>query len=352
MADKSRRSAMKYGIAAIAAAVVAGVGGYAAWQATRPAPTPTPTPAPVEVEPIKVALLLPSPIGDFGWNYAAYTAMKEVSETLPAVEMSYADNIPEADAEPYLRDWIRLGHKVIFAHSWGYQDACFKLAEEHPEVAFLYPGGGPTAPGVATYYARDYESQYLAGMLSGMMTKTGVIGFVGAYPIETLVYGINAYILGAKEINPDIEVRVAFTGTWYDPPKEKETAFALIDAGADFLSHYQDSAAVLEAAAERGVYAFGMYTDSRFIAPEAVVAIIIWNWAPFFGEIIEGWRAGTLTREDLNQFYYRGIAEGATDLTLFGPMVPDDVKEKIAERRSQIVAGEFVVPTISEYTWE
>jgi basic membrane protein A len=345
MAEKkvTRRGYAKYAGAGIVVIAVAGVGAY---YVSRPEPTPT------EVESYKVALLLPSPVGDFGWNYAAHNAMKEVEGQIPDMELSYSDQIPEADAEPYLRDYVELGCKVIFAHSWGYQDACFKLVKEYPEVAFLYPGGGPYEVGVATYYARDYESQYLAGMVAGMMTETNVIGFVGAYPIETLVYGINAFIKGAKDINPKIEARVAFTSSWYDPPKEKETAFAHIDAGADFLSHYCDSAAVLEAAQERGVHVFGMYTDSRFVAPKAVAGIIWWNWVPFFKEIIEGWRSGTLTSDDLNTFYYRGIAEGMTDLTYFGPMVPQDVLDKVDEKRQQIISGEYEVAANPEFTWE
>lgn len=296
---------------------------------------------------VTVAAIFIGPIGDYGWSYVAHRDLTYLAEKHDWLDYLHAEAVPFPEAEGVIRDFIDKGATIIFAHSFGYKGTLFMLAEEFPHVKFHYPGGFETMANVATYYWNEYEVRFVTGVLSGMMTQTNVLGFVGAHPILRLAWGINAYILGVQQVNPDAEVRVIFSGAWYDPPREKEIAHSLIDLGADFITYHTDSPAAGIAAEGRGVYAFGKALALRPFAPEAAVTTALLNWTSLFEHLIKGVRDGTW---ETGVFDW-GLAEGTVDMAPLGDMVPPELRAWIEHLVLLIREGYLVVPRIDDPLW-
>jgi basic membrane protein A len=180
-----------------------------------------------------------------------------------------------------------------------------------------------------------YQARYLSGMVAGYMTKSNTLGYVAAFPIPEVIRGINAFALGAQAVNPKVEVRVVWTKTWYDPATEKEAAKSLLDVGADVIAQHQDSPGPQEAAQEKGVYSIGYNSDMSKFAPRAQLTAPIWNWGPFYIQTVEQVRNGTWKSASI----WWGMKEGIVDLAPFGPMVPEDVRQKVMTEKAAIIAG-------------
>ena len=189
-------------------------------------------------EPLKVGFVYVSPVGQAGWTYQHELGRQAMQRALgDRVESSFVEAVPEgADAERVMRDLAAQGHGLIFATSFGYLEPALRVAAEFPGVKFEHAGGYKTAANLATYNARFYEGRWLAGWLAGKTSKSGVAGYVAGFPVPEVVQGINAFTLGMREANPAATVRVLWLNTWFDPPKEREAALALVNAGADVLT--------------------------------------------------------------------------------------------------------------------
>ena len=174
--------------------------------------------APVAVfakdEPLKVAFVYVSPANEEGWSSQHDIARKFVEEKFgDKIKVTWIENIPEnADAQRVIRDLAQQGNKIIFATSFGYMNSVMKVAKQFPNVYFEHATGYKTSKNVKNYTARFYEGRYLAGMLAAATTKTNILGYVAALPIPEVFQGINAYTLGARAVNPNIEVRVVRSG--------------------------------------------------------------------------------------------------------------------------------------------
>src|SRR5207302_11264485 len=180
------------------------------------------------------------------------------------------ENLPEGpDADRVIRALVQQGNNLNFTTSFGYMEPTMKVAKDFPDVKFESITGYKTAPNVAATNARYYEGRYLAGVVAGRMTKTNVAGYVAGFPIPEVLQGINAFTLGMRSVNPKAEVRVIWTNSWYDPGREREAANTLISQGADVLTHHTDSTAVVQAAEEKGKYAFGYHSDMSKYGPKA-----------------------------------------------------------------------------------
>ena len=168
------------------------------------------------------------------------------------------------------------------------------------------------------------------------MTKSDILGYVAAFPIPEVIRGINAFALGAQSVNPKAQVRVVWTKTWYDPATEKEAAKSLLDVGADVIAQHQDSPGPQEAAEEKGVYSVGYNSDMSAFAPKAHLTAPIWNWGPFYKDVVGQVRAGTWK----SAAAWIGMKEGIVDIAPFGPMVPKDVQEKVLAKKKEIIDGQ------------
>ena len=288
---------------------------------------------------LQVGFRYVSPIGDAGWSYA-HDLGRQMVEKLPGVNTSFVEAVPEGpDSERVMLNMARKNYDVIFATSFGYMDPMLKVAKQFPKIVFMHCSGFKQAKNMGNYFGRIYQARYLAGMVAGAMTKSNTLGYVAAFPIPEVIRGINAYALGAQAVNPDAQVRVVWTKTWYDPATEKEAAKSLLDVGADVIAQHQDSPSPQEAAAEKGVYSVGYNSDMSTFAPKAHLTAPIWNWGPYYVKIIEQVQKGTWKSESA----WPGLEYGIVDLAPFGPMVPKAVQEKVLAKKEAIKSGQFKV---------
>ncbi|MFP4317038.1 MAG: BMP family ABC transporter substrate-binding protein [Desulfovibrionales bacterium] len=293
------------------------------------------TPATEAEGPFEVGFVYVSPIGDAGWSYA-HDKGRQALEQMEGVKTYYVESVPEgADSERVIQNMARKGYDLIFATSYGYMDPMLKVAGNFPETVFMHCSGFKKAENMGTYFGRIYQARYLSGMVAGAMTESNILGYVAAFPIPEVIRGINAYALGAQAVNPEAQVRVVWSKTWYDPATEKEAAKSLLDVGADVIAQHQDSPAPQEAAQEKGVWSVGYNTDMSSFAPKAHLTAPVWNWAPFYERTLEQVQEDTWESGD----YWGGMKEGIVDLAPFGPMVPQDVQEKVAAAKQAIIDG-------------
>ncbi len=302
---------------------------------------PAEKPAEPAEEVIKVGFIYVSPVGDAGWTYAHDRGRQQLVDEL-GVETRVVENVAEGpDAERVMTQLIQEGSSIIFATSFGFMDSVINVAQRHPEVTFLHCSGYKTAENVGTYFGRMYQPRYLSGLVAGSMTQSNIIGYVAAHPIPEVIRGINAFTLGVRAVNPDAEVRVVWSNTWYNPAAEKDAAISLLDAGADVIAQHQDTPGPQQAAQERGAFAISYNTDMRAFAPDATLTGPIWNWGPFYVETVKAIKAGTWTPDQ----YWGGLNEGIVDLAPFNDIVPDDVRALVAEKRQLIESNEWDVFT-------
>ena len=212
-------------------------------------------------------------ITDAGYNQAHAEGIQVMKRNLPEVEVIEVENVAEgADAERLMESMIKRGARLIIPASFGYLEPALRVAQRNPEVKFAHPGGYKRLPNLTTYWASTPEAFYLLGMAAGKVTKTNKIGYVVALPISFFLANVNAFELGARSVNPQVETRVVFTGTFLDPAKEATAAAALLDQGADVLGVIVDSPiTVVQTAEKRGAYSVGYhYLGAQKFAPEGL----------------------------------------------------------------------------------
>lgn len=288
----------------------------------------------------KVAFIYLGTVGDAGWTKAHDDGRKMLENEVKDIEITTVENVPEGtDAERILEDLVQKGNKVIFATSYGYMDPVIKVAAKHPDVIFLHCSGYKVAPNVGTYFGRDYQARYLAGIVAGKATKNGNIGYVAAMPIPEVVRGINGFTMGVRSVNPKAKVKVVWTNTWLDPAKEKEAGKSLLQQGADVIAQHQDTPGPVQAAGEAGKLALGYNTDMRSFAPNAVLTGPVWNWGVYYVKAVKSVLDGTWKSDK----YWGGLGDNIIDLGPFGPMVTEDVKALVAAKKQEIIDGKLQV---------
>ena len=295
-------------------------------------------------EPIKVGFVYVGPIGDLGWTYAHDQGRLALEEAIPNVETGYQENVPEnpADAERVIRQFAQDGYDVIFTTSFGYMDPTINVAQDFPDTTFIHISGFKTADNVGTGFGKIDEPRFVSGQLAGQMTESNQIGYVAAFPIPEVIRGINAFTLGVREVNPEATVRVVWTNTWFNPQTERQAAEALLDGGADVIAQHQDTAGPQQAAEDRGVYSIGYNADMSALAPNAVLTSVIWNWGPYYIDIVESVMDGTWESEQ----YWGGWPDGIVDLAPIAEFVPEEIRSPIEEEISRFKSGEETIYTI------
>ena len=292
--------------------------------------------ATAEEKKIKTGFIYVGPVGDAGWTYA-HDEGRKAMETLPFVEPStYIESVPEgAESSRVINGLVRKGHNLIFTTSFGYMDATLDVARRNKDVVFMHCSGYKTAENVGNYFGRMYEPRYLSGIVAGKMTKANVIGYVAAFPIPEVIRGINAFTLGVQSVNPQAEVRVVWTQTWFDPGIERDAADSLLDVGADVLAMHQDAPATLQAAEARGAFVIGYNSDMREFAPNAFLTAPVWNWGPLYSKIAQEVKDGTWKTSSI----WWGLKENLVELAPINAKVPADVQALVAEKTASIKAG-------------
>ena len=289
-------------------------------------------------EKLKVGFIYIGPPGDFGWTYAHDQGRMQIEKELgDRVETTFVENVPEGpDAERAIAKLAETGHELIFTTSFGYMEPTLKAAKRFPNVKFEHATGYKQADNVATYNAKFYEGRYVQGVIAGKMSKTNTVGYIASFPIPEVIMGINAFLLGAHSVNPDIKLKIVWAYTWFDPPKEADAAKVLMDQGADIITQHTDSTAALQAAAERNVLAFGQASDMIQFAPSTQLTSIIDEWGPYYVERTQAVLDGTWTSGDT----WHGMSDGLVVMAPYTNM-PNDVSTLAAETAESIRTGAF-----------
>ncbi|MFQ5858014.1 MAG: BMP family ABC transporter substrate-binding protein, partial [Anaerolineae bacterium] len=256
------------------------------------------------------------------------------------VETAYIENVPEGpEAERVIRDFANKGYDLVFTTSFGFMDPTIAVAEEFPDKWFVHISGYKTADNVSTVFGRIYQPRYLSGLVAGAATESNIIGYVAAFPIPEVLRGINAFTLGVREVNPDAEVRVVWTNTWFGPPEEKEAAEALLAEGADVIAQHQDTTEPQKAAQDAGGVSIGYDSDMSQFVGDTVLTSPVWNWGVKYVDITRQVMNGTYKTEE----YWGGMADGIVDLAPLSGRVSDDVSKLVEEKKQLILSGNWDV---------
>jgi len=265
---------------------------------------------------LKVGFIYVGPIGDMGWTHAHEQARKIMEDTFPFVDTVYQEAVPEAKVEIVIDRMIRRERcDVVLTTSFGFWEGTIAAAKKYPDKIFGHCSGFMRAPNVATYMADFYQLYYLNGLMAGALTKTNKIGYVGAFPIPEVKRHINAFTLGAREVNPNAEVHVRWIEAWFNPAKAKEATNSLIDAGCDVFGFTEDSDTVVQVAAANRLPSFGHYSPMYNSAPNYVVSGQLVHWELFYMDFVSKVYSGLYTSKNLENVDYWGLLkEGAVEL--------------------------------------
>lgn len=384
----TRRDWLK-AIASFAAGAVVGAGAtYAALQSIKTAVERTTTPSPTVAEAQKTAAGLPvmkvhfiyvGPIGDYGWTHAHDQGRRYLESALCPdpqkwciVKTSYTESVPEEQAYTYIKKAISDGAHMVFTTSYGFMDGTKQAAAENPDRFFAHCSGyfkdqeeWARLKNFAEYFIDLYEAYYLNGIVAGKMTKTNKLGYVAAFAkLPEIIRHMNAFLIGAREVNPNATMDVIQLGSWYSPDNAKKATITLVEtSGADVLAFTEDSPTVLQVAEDyqkrgRRVWSFSHYSDMSQYGPTAHLTGQIVNWGPLYVEMVIraylAWISGELALWSewpperprdywwsmKNAYSNYDYKKNPADIILpLNQAVPEEVRVYVEKRRREIIEG-------------
>lgn len=290
---------------------------------------------------LKVAAIYTVPF-EQQWVSRIHKALK-AAEARGEIEYKASENVSNADYERVMREYATGGNQLIVGEAFAVETAARKVAKDFPKTSFLLGSSGkPQAPNFSVFDNYIQEPAYLTGMIAGGMTKSNQIGMVGGFPIPEVNRLMNAFMAGAKEVNPKVVFTVSFINSWFDPPKAKEAAFAMIDKGADIL--YAERFGVSDAAKEKGKLAIGNVINTQAQYPDTVVASALWNMEPSIDRALKLVKDGKFTAEDYGPYStMKHKGSEMAPLGTFEKKVPADIVAKVKAKEADILAGKFTV---------
>jgi simple sugar transport system substrate-binding protein len=286
----------------------------------------------------KVGFIYVGPTGDHGWTYRHDIGRQDVEKHFgDKVETTFIESVKYGpDAERAIRAMAKGGADIIFATSFGYMEPMLKVAKEFPNVKFEHATGYKQSKNMSSYGLRLYQARHVQGVIAGMMTKTNKICYVGAFPIPEVIREINTYYLGAKSVNPDVDIDIVWVNTWYDPGKEAQAAKVMIAEGCDMVAQHTDSPAPLQTAEKAGVLGFGQASNQYKFAPKAQLTATIDNWSPYYIQKVQDVMDGTWKSGD----YFGHMKDGVVGMAPFTNM-PDEVKAFAQKIKDGITNGKY-----------
>lgn len=276
------------------------------------------------------------------WAGRLHQALK-AAEARGDIEYKASENVSNADYERVMREYATAGSVLIVGEAFAVEAAARKVAKDFPKVSFLMGSSGkPQAPNFSVFDNYIQEPAYLSGMVAGGMTKSNKIGMVGGFPIPEVNRLMNAFMAGAKEVNPKVEFSVSFINSWFDPPKAKEAAFAMIDKGADVM--YAERFGVSDAAKEKGKLAIGNVINTQDKYPDTVVASALWHMEPSIDRAVKLVKDGKFTAEDYGPYsMMKHKGSSLAPLGTFEKKVPAEIVAKVKAKEAAIRDGKFAV---------
>ena len=283
---------------------------------------------------VKVAAIYTLPV-EQQWISRIHKALNTAASR-GDIEYVYSENIANTDYERVMREYAEQGMHLIVGEVFGLERASRKVAKDYPDTAFLMGSSfTPVAPNFSVFDNWIHEPSYLSGMVAGAATKSNLIGMVGGYAIPEVNRLMHAFMDGAREVNPDVKLKIVWVYTWFDPAKEADAATALIEQGADIIMQHTDSPAAMTIAEEKGIYAFGQASDMKQFGPKARLSSIIDDWAPYYitrtQAVMDGTWSSTAT--------WDGIKEGMVAIGDFSNDIPADVQASAKALKDALSSG-------------
>jgi basic membrane protein A and related proteins len=287
----------------------------------------------------KAAWIYVGPHNDGGWSQAHDQGRLAVQKALGSkVQTTFKENVPEGpQVSQVIESLINDGNKIIFATSFGFQDAMKAEAAKHPDVKFEMATGTYTSKNMAEYFGAGEDAIYLSGMAAGAASKSGTIGYIAPFAIPEVIRHANAFALGAQATNPKAKVKLLWTNSWFDPAKEKKAAESLKAAGADVIGQNVDSPAAGQFAQSAGIPWVGYDSNAMKFAKTSWLTAAVYDWSGYYKKRVQAamngsWKTG---------FYYGSIKDGLVKLAPFGPKVSAATKSAIAKKKAALVNGSF-----------
>lgn len=325
-----------------------------------------------EGEPYKAALLLNGTLGDKSFFDSANAGLTALQEELGEdkftfkVEQMGATSADESKWEPTLYDYCDDGsYDVIIVGTWQMLEPLTNAANDYPDQKFIYfdemfdfSAGGEE--NVYNVMYKQNEVSYLVGAAAAMMTTSEeldkvdssnkIIGFLGGMENSVIKDFLVGYIQGAKDIDEEIQVALAYVGNFYDSAAGKDMALTQYQNGVDVGYNVAGSAGLgqIEAAADAGRYAFGVDSDQAALLPDYAANIPSSALKNVGNSLIRAIKADMEGNLEYGILEYLGFAEGGVELVEdahYEEILPEDIRTKVAELKEQIVNGELTVPT-------
>ncbi len=291
---------------------------------------------------VKMGVVLPSPVADVGWSHTLMAGVNTVKEAYgDKLELTVLENIAEGpDADRIANGLVAEGNSVLLLGSFGYQNGGIQIAKRRKDVSIIHASGFMVQPNFSPFTAKYWQGTYLMGMAAASLTKTKKLGCVGAFAIPELITSINSFMLGARSVDPEIEMSVVWVNSWFDPASEQDAAKALISQGVDVVfSNAQDTPSVIAVAEEAGVYAFNLNSSMVDYAPTKYLGVVGTDWGPHFKHLVDGHVNGNF--EGAN--FWLGMEDDVVYTADWNSDIPADVVSAIQAKQAEIATGAFTV---------
>ena len=304
----------------------------------------------VEIDPIRIALVMPSTTTDLAWSQSIYDSLVQIQEVAGGegvVEIAFTENMFNVtDAAAALRDYAADGYNLVIAHGAQYGSSLFEIAPDFPETTFAWgtatnTGSDEGLTNIFAYEPRADEGGYVMGVLAAGLTESGIIGLVGPVDAGDAKLHVDGFVAGVRDTNPDVQVNVSFTGSFGDTALAAEAANTHISAGADVLTgSAQQVVGAIGVADTEDVPWLGFQADQTALAPDDVVATVLYDWRHVLLEIITKHQAGELGGE----VFQLTLANGG-QAPVFSDSLPADAVEAAQQAAQGIIDGSIqIVP--------
>ena len=297
---------------------------------------------------IKVGVMyIGSSEDESGYTYAHELGIRSMISNIGLKEEQVIrkDNVDDTDTkaiEKAFDELIEEGCNVVFTTSWGYMDLTESYAEKNPDIYFAH-GTGYKSNGknFTNYFGRIYQARYLSGLVAGLKTKSNKIGYVSAMGSDNseCTGGVDAFAIGVEKVNPNAQVYVAVTNSWFDPEAEQQAAGALIDMDCDVLAQHVDTTAPQVASENNGTWSIGYNSDMSKETPNATITSVIWNWGAYYTSYVNSIINGDYDGEN----YYSGMDQSLVGLTSLSDLCAEGTAEIVSEESQKIISGEYNV---------
>jgi basic membrane lipoprotein Med (substrate-binding protein (PBP1-ABC) superfamily) len=295
---------------------------------------------------LKVALLTPGPISDQSWNGGAYAGLERIRDSLGA-SISHVQTKTPAEFEENFRQYGAQGYDIVFGHGFEFQDAAKRVGPDYPRTVYIVSSAGlAQAPNVAGIGFAFADASYLAGMIAGSVTKTGIVGTIGGTEIPPVRESFDAYTDGVHAVAPSARVLRAFIGNWDDASAGREQASAQINQGADVIFQNADAAGlgVFQAARQtKKAFVIGSNANQNGVAPEITLGSVVIDLPHAFLTVARSVVDKTFKPEPISlgtesQVVILVMNEGLRD------RVPAPVRARVDSLQKEMLAGRFSAP--------